>query len=1081
MKTRKSMTFRNFIGIAAAIFMQFNSSNSYGQYLTSCGNASGANPSQNASPPSNCTQLLADLVPVGNDKVIEVNVKFFVFQPVNNPSTGAWTYGANATTQADAQKCLDDANAMLASMPAPTQPMNGVTPITNAKIRFVMGAFFVVKDNFAYNNVNTEANGSPPLNYKTTNAINVFLGNVESFNSIYAGAPGIYPDNYIVFHPQFETPARPNWDNIERYGAVFAHEAGHVLGLNHTTSNQNYLETSSISPAFGCCTYAEAIDYFRDNGGWDPCPGVNNPYTNQNGTGSNNIMSQNTACGYQNLSPQQASIMHYNLRTILKNLLTVSGSNAGINSAMLCNSLLDYNVTSNETWNTDRYFKGNVTVKSGKTLTINCGVAMTKGARILVEVGGQLVIQGNGHVTNISDRLWNGVEVAGTPNLAQLVTHPTNTGALLYQGIIRIKNGGTISNAVTGIKNYSNGTLTQGGGVVFGTNANFYNNYIDVDFRISYSNYSTLIPSMSWMYGCNFKTTAKLNEGLAPYSHVYIYKTKGLKFAGCNFEFAAGTAYPISTAFGIWSMDGSYTVDQSGSTPSTFKKLSRGIFVTNANVLPVINVKNSQFIDNVYFGAYFTNSNYLTFDNNYVQNPSNTGAVGVYLNSSKYYNISNNTFNETANSKLSSGLCAYNSKAGVHNVYKNSFKNLRIAINGIEDNSGVTNNFDGLKMRCNNFTTGNLNLWDIAMTKNPSSSVPPTVAYAQAGTGAFGVGNAYGANCSGIQNKWFVDNSSTKAILHQVSAVNTTYDPGSPNVNCKSPLVITSLSSNAQNSCPSYPTSSGGNGPINQRLSNLTTYQNAILNSSAPDINEFQSAICSRIGILLGDSLPDYSGVDTTINLLTSNVGQMEDADIQRVFAYIYKGDLAGAQNSISQLAPSRNDWAIFLQEIIQIEQSPEGIFSLCINEGLKSQFLTRANTENANGREIAQAIIFAACGEIFDEPNPDPINQVNKTSEESNKGSEFSNVLSEESIYESIEMFPNPTKEDLTVYVPNLKSNTQITIVVKDVLGRIVYSHTVEQQINIVKISNLKQGLYFVALTNEAGLEIYQNKVIKE
>lgn len=1060
---------------AAALILQFYSPVSHAQTLPACGNAGGTMPSQSAAPPTNCTQLLNDLVPTGNDAVIDVSVRFFVFQPQWMPNTGAWTNGVHTTTQADAQHCLDIANGMMANMPAPTRPVNGVTSITNAKIRYVMDGFYVVTNTNAYNNLNAIADNTFPLNYKTTNHINVFLGNEEpAFNAIYAGCPGVYPDNYIIFHPQFGT-YNPDWDNIYGYGPVFAHEAGHVLGLNHTTSTQNYQETTTIAPSYGCCNYAEVIDYFRDSGSWDPCPGVTNPYTNQSGTGSNNIMSQNTACGYQYLSPQQVAVMHYNLRTNLKNLLTTSGANPGIQMALDRNPYLDYNVTTNETWNTDRYFKGNVIVKSGKTLTINCGVAMSRYAKILVETGGQLIVQNSGHVTNISQRLWDGIEVAGTPNQPQMMTHPTNTGALLYQGIARIRYGATISNARTAVKNYSNGTLTQAGGVLFGQSANFINNVTDCDFRNSFSNYSALIPSISWLYGCNMKTTAKLNENASPFTHVYIYKTKGVKLMGCNFEYAAGSVYPVSPGYGIYSMDGSYTVDKNGATPCTFINLNRGIFATNTNVLPVVSVKYSQFINNVYYGAYFSTSNYLVFDNNFVQNPAGSAAAGIYLNSNKYYKLTNNTFTEDGTSKSSSGVCAYNSKNGAHLVYKNTFSKLKVATNAIEDNSGLSNNVDGLKLQCNTYSSSNPNIFDISLTKNPSSGVPPSIALQQGNINVSPY-NTFGAVCSN-QNKFFVDGSSTKAIFYPMPSAGGIYDPGAPSASCKSMLVITSAGN--VNSCPASLASSGGTGPINIRLASVEGYISNVRQQDPVDPYEYQNAVCGRLSILLGDSVE--TGLDSATAVFAHNTSGMTDADLQEIFSYMYKGDMITAQTKISMLPSERADWVALLNQLIEIEQSQEGVYSLCQNEGLKSLMIERANTVGAEGREIAQALLFAACGTDFYEPNPDPSGS-SRPSETSSNVDADGTLLSQQLIYEDAPgVFPNPASKGINVSIPNLKDGQTALVRISDAVGRLILSTEVSQQTTDLDISHIKPGLYFISMSGKGGYTFYKEKLVIE
>ena len=779
-----------------------------------CGTKS-AYTTQTVSQPTNCVALLNDLIQAVNDRTVEVNVHFWVFVPsYTNPATSAWTYSADPTTSADAQSCLDVVNAVYASIPTTPQLTLVGTPtgIGTAKIKFLLKGFNVITSDQAYLNVQDEADGTYGYTHFDPNAINVFLGTQTStfvsggvvVSHYYGGNIGVppplnssvpelgYPHNVIMVNPENSFTLAPwsdtarvaRYANIRYFGGTLAHEFGHtLLGLDHTqilasiNNSPNGCNCPgdhyySIKPNFGCCKLIEANDYVAEDfpcidNGTVTCKsqyaqqGCNTPGA------SDNMMSMNSGC-YRYFSPQQMAIMHFNLRTILKDFLTANGYTA----ATTVNHSFDYTLTGDEIWNDgDRYFKGDIIIPSGKTLSITCGVAMAKAAKIIVRIGGLLVVDG-GTITNISGTTWDGIHAEGSPQLSQSTTHSINANALQYQALVKILNGGTISNAVRGFRNYYSGEY-YAGGVIIAQDANFINNGIDVSF----SNYrptwvQPALPSASRFYHCNFKTTDLMALNGAIPSHAKLLDSKGVQFYGCNFE-TTGTTILVNSS-GIYSENSSYYVSSyGGTTPTTFKKMYKGVWVNNSVPLIVPTITRSKFENNFNAGAYFYNVYNLGFETNTLVVPSSNSSVsGVYLNSCKYYKIKNNTFTEDPNSsyKQSSGLCVINSKIGAHEVYKNTFSNFMMGINAMGDNSGLTNVTDGLRMICNSFTVTS-NKYDVALNLG-ASSFTPSVAKKQgevnptSQTGTNVVRNTYGATCNSNQNQWYIHSSSTKTVDH---------------------------------------------------------------------------------------------------------------------------------------------------------------------------------------------------------------------------------------------------------------------------------------------------------------------------
>jgi hypothetical protein len=1026
-----------------------------------CGTQSPAGPPPGAppqSPPPNCNQLLDDLIPKSFDRVIEVRVKFHVFKAFAGSGGSQWSMGANATTAADAQTCLNQANAMLANMPAPALVAGGVTSITNAKIRFVLAGFTNWLDPTWCNNLNNAA--TTPNTYCDPTCINVYMGNFDAgFNSIYAPTvPGFYPSNWTVFHPQFNTHGNSNWDNINWYGGIFLHEACHILGLSHTTTG----ELSTASPNYGCCNYIEVQDYVKDDGSWNPCAGTPGfPWAN----GSNNVMSQNTACGNVYLSPKQCALMHYYLRTNFVNML----SPTGYSDATTRDQNFDYTLTQHETWLNDRYFKGNIIVPNGKTLTVKCGLAMTNGGRIIVQKGGQLVVDG-GKITNISGRAWSGIEVEGDETKAQLTPHATNTGAVAWQGLVRFKNGALITHAVTGVKNWS-GSVASAGGVIFVQNSNFIDNKVDVEFSNNSNNYT----SFSWLYDSQFKTLGAIGDNLTPQRHIYMYRSNGVKIFGCRFEYAAGAMY-TNFGMGLYTSDANYQVDQSTAGPCYFVNLERGINSQNTNNLKTATVNYAQFLNNKYIGAYFYNMNYITFFGNYVLLPVNTPAAGLYFNVCKYYNARNNMFTESGGLKQNTGIYALKSTTGLHQIYYNTFSKLKIGVNCADDNSGMTNITDGLKINCNDFTPIP-NLYDVALTWSGVTGAPyPSVHYTQGTTTNANtlVRNRYAALCSNNANKWNVHPNSTKMIFHATNSNANTQPVPQPNCSSYNLIVQPTAISYLPTHCNPTPPNTGGIPTTAREVSksNLDNYLTSLRSTDVEgsNLNEIQATMASKIGWFLADTL-DHS--DSLQAILDANESQMTDSDIQSIMLAIGNGDYTGASAQIDLLPTSKAEWADLLNKIVEVQQEPDGIFSLNTNSENKDFFIAYADNYSKQGNGIAQTILEVACERPYTIYMPQPEENMGRSSTLTG----LANMAGDDA---EIKLFPNPANSGVNVNF-NFETTKTLTIEVLDLLGHSIYmSETTGSQASYIPLENVKSGMYLVKMTEGKKL-LYTTKLVVE
>ncbi|MFN4233651.1 MAG: M43 family zinc metalloprotease [Bacteroidia bacterium] len=285
--------------------------------------------------------------------------------------------------------------------------------------------------------------------------INIFYYRGTDINPIGVGC-GPYPYVNMREHTYLD------WASSQ----LLAHELGHVLGLPHT-----------FSGTCSNCTDDSYDDTFYPdcNRDWLPC-GINsiaNCNNNPIHTGiSNNIMGYNTCRKY--FSPKQIGRMHYNAIVFSnrRNYLDCNYDNA--QSITISNS--------HSVWESAKFVRGDIIIQSGSSLSIRCDVYMPPTGKIIVQTGAKLIID-EGRITSSCDNMWQGVMLHGNINQSQQIIN----GMPVYQGMVEMKNGAIIENAVNGISTMrrdANGNIdwSSFGGIIRASNSSFLNNKRDVEF-----------------------------------------------------------------------------------------------------------------------------------------------------------------------------------------------------------------------------------------------------------------------------------------------------------------------------------------------------------------------------------------------------------------------------------------------------------------------------------------------------------------------------------------------------------------------------------------------------------------------
>ncbi|MBR1626580.1 MAG: S8 family serine peptidase [Bacteroidales bacterium] len=300
------------------------------------------------------------------------------------------------------------------------------------------------------------------------------------------------------------------------------------------------------------------------------------------------------------------------------NAVLLSRDNCLTNEDSFCPQNIETDVIFNESC----YGHGDITIKSGATLTINSTLRMAPNSKIIVEKGAKLVVNG-GTITSACNKYWEGIYIEGNRNLPQTESN---------QGVL-VLNDAVIENANIGITTIGNNyDWEKTGGIIQATNSVFRNNNKSVEF-LSYYNIAAngdTLDNESYFTHCTFTWDTAMIEPENSYinSHVTMWQVKAVDFTACTFKDERDyRPSPEHTTQGILTNESSYNIkanpmfvqDLNGNSiylanPTRFNNLTYGIRTASAYTLPC-NVERSEFNNN-YCGIFATNTYALTATNN---------------------------------------------------------------------------------------------------------------------------------------------------------------------------------------------------------------------------------------------------------------------------------------------------------------------------------------------------------------------------------------------------------------------------------------------------------------------------------
>ena len=750
---------------------------------------------------------------------------------------------------------------------------------------------------------------------------------------------------------------------------------------------------------------------------------------------------------------------------------------------------------------------GTFTITDGNTVTINSTIYCSPNAKIVIQPGGKLIVDG-GTLTNLcTGKMWNGIYVVGNSYQQQLAT---------YQGTLEIKNNSLIENAEWGIITWNGYDYGTSGGIVKCSNSTFHNNGRAVEFY-PYTNHDASnneCSNVSYLKNCNF--TIDNNNIFASSSATYTYMIKmsavnGISIRGCHFSDirtgspTRGTAIYLAGAgvnFKPSCSFGDYTINMPcicmGESRNTFSGFTKGISVQNPGSNYTINVFKTDF-------ALCEQGIYTSAVNNYNVTMSNFNlsgvefltpldGYGIYSNNCSGYKVEANNFYTTNTSHVFCNTCGIhmqNSGNNANTIYRNTFEKLDDGIKSI--------NNPGLQVSCNEFSD------NLTCDIGNLGSIPSQ------GTSSVSAGNQFS---SGVSN--FTSNIALYYYHSGAQLSSNPYYPASTSNN------ITKIPNITANECepticivPIFPPI---NPPINPKSSpvsdDITLYESLQ--------QEYDSRLAEYDAAGYGFLLENFDEEDADIvalarlkqdTLITIHRAMAEianrniDAILQDTLVFD-RESLNGWYNRINTQTAKYSlvnsyfevgEYALARQELASIPQR----FALTTDELAEydnfCQYQSLRESVYASGRNYAQfteteiaelqtiaerntgvssayansvlCFFYGICRDEeldLDFDMDAPMNSKSTTA-----------VAESDAEQLAIYVYPNPADEELNILLNSLPEG-RTTIEFHDVTGRLVLSEEIKGNSTSINISSLRQGVYMYRIVNGDNV-IARDRIVKE
>lgn len=366
------------------------------------------------------------------------------------------------------------------------------------------------------------------------------------------------------------------------------------------------------------------------------------------------------------------------------------------------------------TWGNLRVITDSYLITDKGKLTISGNVGFTDQVELVVQPGGQLIIDG-GHLTNACSQTWKGIDVWGNAKRSQ---YPESN-----QGLIEIINGGCIENADEAVQltRFQNGQSNSNynGGIIKCNDAVFRNNIKDVEFYYYYNfdpqQLNSDLPNRSYFYETQFLNTKICDKSY----HLGMRNVSGVWLKGCEFinsvDAEIQNCSNINRGIGIYSFNSGFILEERNTGSGTmalsrFENLHYGVKAINAEFNEFIRIDTTVF-NNTTRGVFMSLvseqvliRNRFTYDGSY-KNDSQNVPYGLYMEYCNNFKVEENLFLNESDQANILGLQVSNTGPVANEIYNNAFVNLNT---GITANGTNRDQFGtGLCIRCNDFTDCN--------------------------------------------------------------------------------------------------------------------------------------------------------------------------------------------------------------------------------------------------------------------------------------------------------------------------------------------------------------------------------------
>jgi len=1020
-------------------------------------------------------------------KTIRVNVHFM--QKETPLPAGNFDID-NETEMEWIENLFENVNNYFSNICSPSDPLECVCAsscnITDTRIRFQIVNFYEHQSN-----VNYLASGSTLFNtyaINTDTELNIFFKGTD--DGTINGATNILPSfnlslsTYItmddVYYGFLNNPYA-----LYSGSSNLAHEFGHAFGLLHTyeptccpetcdIANIDYLDDVFGSAVIGCPNICW-LDY-----GWG-CD-VNSSLN----TCTNNMMGGTAESCY--FSPEQIGRMQRSLHLYHTRKYVID-----------CPSTTqEFIVSSNEIWDFNmRLYHAIIRVSPGTSLTIKCKLILPTDARIIIEKGAKLIVDG-GTITKSCDGLWQGIEVWGN---SSYTAHPTKndivTGAYpssaAHHGVVWIKNGGTIAyarNAITTSKYDDYANQNYYGGIVLAENSTFRNNKRSAEFmKYDYYPYDADDDNISEFKNCTFIIDDDYPASETCAYHLSMWDVDGVAFTD-NVYLDNRTTLSGSTQ-AIYSIDATYKVNSilcSPPPPNTcigdynyFEGFMRGIHAANANYRPLnIEINTGVFEDNTR-GILLSNvKNSLIINNTFRIQDNIVNSYGLYLEDCENYQVENNYFSSLAGfdgvAPFNAGVYAANNSNAHTLVYRNIFEGLETGIRCQVNNKN-------LQIKCNTFLS-EINRYHVYATSGllghqgkclPVGNPPADRVRAPAG-------NIFSHDCIYTEGDFKIHTGITELkYRHHTGLAYTPQCYTTPNI---VPLDC-GLTANEGGyvACPSTLPGSGealvaGGGSSASAL--LAEY-----NATEELISGLEEMIAAaEIATEENDDLTYFTAIqeqlsnkivsgyitelksDSAIWFLEQQATDKAKETIVQI--YLMTEEFTAAETALKNVNTATIEGADFvtLYEVL-IPVASEGRTILQLGKKEISIIESLAGKQSPSGvaaENILQFIHKTDYSEVFDAELPEDLR-----------------LMQQENVVSSIQMFPNPANKTLTIAILEFDSEKEYVFKAWAMNGSLIADiKLIAGQDNIIPISTWSMGMYLCEVLAD-GEVLFTDKLIKE